>query len=143
MAEQEPTYEVPDESQAKTILEGRYEEAACILEDQDQVERLLQRLEKRLVDIPVAGEALSNLPALISLVRSYAKGEYKDIPVGAVVAVVAAILYVASTIDLVPDIIPLAGYLDDAAVVAACLSFVGTDLEEYRAWRLANGKQVV
>ena len=143
MADQQPTYEVPDASQAQSALEGRYEEAARILEDKDQVERTLQRLERKLKDIPVAGEALSSLPVLISLVRSYVKKEYTDIPIGSIVAVLAAILYTASTIDLVPDVIPIAGYLDDAAVVAACLAFVSSDVEEYRAWRAANGKQVV
>jgi len=71
------------------------------------------------------------------------KKEYTDIPIGSIVAVLAAILYTASTIDLIPDFIPIAGYLDDAAVIAACLSFVSSDVEEYRAWREVNGKQVV
>ena len=143
MTDQEPIYEVPDSAQAKSVLEGRYDEAAAILEDEDQVERVLQRLEKKLKDIPIAGEALSSLPVLISLVRSYVKKEYTDIPIGSIVAVLAAILYTASTIDLIPDFIPIAGYLDDAAVIAACLSVVSSDVEEYRAWREVNGKQVV
>ncbi|MBR3689885.1 MAG: DUF1232 domain-containing protein, partial [Eggerthellaceae bacterium] len=73
----------------------------------------------------------------------YVKKEYTDIPIGSIVAVLAAILYTASTIDLIPDFIPIAGYLDDAAVIAACLSVVSSDVEEYRAWREAHGKQVV
>ncbi len=143
MTEQEPIYEVPDAAQAKSVLEGRYEEASAILKDEDKVERVLQRLEKKLDVIPIAGEALSSLPVLISLVRSYVKKEYADIPIGSIVAVLAAILYTVSTIDLIPDVIPIAGYLDDAAVIAACLSFVNSDVEEYRAWRAANGKQLL
>ena len=143
MTEQEPIYEVPDSTQAKSVLESRYEEAAVLLGDEDKVERVLQRLEKKLKDIPVAGEALSSLPVLVSLVRSYVKEEYTDIPIGSIVAVLAAILYTASTVDIIPDVIPIAGYLDDAAVIAACLSFVSSDVEEYRTWRAANGKQVM
>ena len=109
MTEQEPIYEVPDSTQAKSVLESRYEEAAVLLGDEDKVERVLQRLEKKLKDIPVAGEALSSLPVLISLVRSYVKKEYTDIPIGSIVAVLAAILYTASTIDIIPDVIPIAG----------------------------------
>ena len=143
MTDQEPIYEIPDAAKAQSVLESKYEEAARVLKDEDQIERLLQSLEKLLKDIPLAGEAISSLPVLISLVRSYVKKEYTDIPVGSVVAVVAAILYTVSTIDFIPDFIPVAGYLDDAAVIAVCLNHVSSEVEEYRAWRVANGKQLV
>lgn len=143
MTDQDPIYEIPTPEQAKSVLESKYEEAARVLEDEDQIERLLQKLEKLLKDIPLAGEAVSSLPVLISLVRSYVKKEYTDIPVSSVVAVVAAILYTLSTIDLIPDFVPVVGYLDDAAVIAFCLNHVSNEVEEYRAWRVANGKQLV
>ena len=130
-----------DEEKAARLLAGGYEEAAKIVQDEDRLERLLQRLEKKLSLIPVAGDMLSKVPAMVSLVRSYAKGEYRDLPLGSVLAIVAAILYVVNQVDLIPDFIPGAGYLDDAAVLAVCLKLVGDDVDEYVAWRKANGKQ--
>ena len=37
--------------------------------------------------------------------------------------------------DIIPDIIPVIGYLDDAAVIAACLAMVRQDLHNYWKWR--------
>lgn len=121
-------------------LEKRYDEAAKLLEDNDEIERVLQRLEKKLADLPVVGGIFADVPVMISLVRSYIIKEYPDIPIGSIVAVVAGILYIVSPVDLIPDVTPGAGYLDDAGVVAICLALIGSDLDEYKEWRKANGK---
>ena len=72
---------------------------------------------------------------LFNLVRDYASGEYRDIPFNIVAAVGAALLYVLSPIDLIPDFIPVIGYLDDAAVIAFCLSLIERDLAAYKVWK--------
>ena len=72
---------------------------------------------------------------LISLIKDYSKGDYKNIPWGSISAIVFALLYVLLPIDLIPDFIPIAGFLDDAAVVALCLRLVRDDLEQYKMWR--------
>ena len=41
-----------------------------------------------------------------------------------------------------PDSIPVLGYFDDAAVVAACWKLVDTDVEEYIKWREKNNKVI-
>ena len=41
--------------------------------------------------------------------------------------------YALSPIDLIPDFIPLVGYVDDAAVIAACLAMVREDLARFKA----------
>jgi hypothetical protein len=52
------------------------------------------------------------------------------------IATVIALVYALSPIDLLPDLIPLAGFLDDAAILAILLEFfVAGDLLRYRAWR--------
>ena len=72
---------------------------------------------------------------LFNLVRDYASGEYREIPFNIVAAVGAALLYVLSPIDLIPDFIPVIGYLDDAAVIAFCLSLIERDLAAYKVWK--------
>ncbi len=53
-------------------------------------------------------------------------------------AIVAALLYVLSPVDLIPDAIPIIGMVDDALVVAACLKLVKQDLADFEAWRIAK-----
>ena len=131
-----------EEKEAKEELEKGYEKAEELLKDQDKLERVLRRLENKLKNIPVAGKKLAMVPMMISLVKSYVKKEYTDIPIGTIVAVISALVYVLSPIDLIPDIIPGVGYIDDTAVVAACLLLVGSDIEEYQKWRTENKKML-
>lgn len=82
------------------------------------MERFLERLENKLKKVPIVGKKLSNVPMLVSLVRSYVRKDYQDIPIGSMIAIVSALIYFVSPIDLLPDGIPVLGYVDDAAVFA-------------------------
>ena len=106
------------------------------------MERFLQRLEKKLRVIPYAGDKLANISIMASLLRSYVKKEYQDIPIGSIIAILSALIYFVSPIDIIPDSIPIIGYFDDAAVVAACWKLVETDVEEYIKWRKENNKEL-
>lgn len=45
--------------------------------------------------------------------------------------VLGALVYFISPVDAIPDIAPLIGYLDDLAVIAAVLKFMGKELTPY------------
>ena len=114
--------------------------AKKLLEDQDKMERFLQRLENKLKKIPAVGKKLSNVPVMISLVRSYIKKEYVDIPIGSIIAIVGALIYFFSPVDLIPDSIPILGYCDDALVIGIAWKLVESDVIEYQKWQFENGK---
>lgn len=119
------------------------EGAKKLLNDEDRMERFLERLERKLKKIPIVGRNLSNVPMLVSLVRSYIKKDYRDIPIGSIIAIVSALIYFLSPIDLLPDSIPVLGYVDDAAVFAFVWKMVEDDVEEYKKWQDKNGKRVI
>jgi uncharacterized membrane protein YkvA (DUF1232 family) len=48
---------------------------------------------------------------------------------------VFALLYILNPIDIIPDVIPIFGYLDDVMVFGFCLDFVEADLEKYGQMR--------
>lgn len=77
----------------------------------------------------------SDVVLLISLVRDYYRGHYRQVPYRSIAAVVAGLLYVLNPVDLIPDFIPIIGYLDDAMVIAICLKLVESDLASYQAWK--------
>lgn len=89
------------EKTAKENLEKNYEKATELLKDEDQLERFLQRLEKKLKVIPYAGDKLADIPIMVSLVRNYVRKEYADVPIGTIIAIISALIYFVSPIDFV------------------------------------------
>ena len=131
-----------DEEKAKAVLEQGYKEAEDMLADVDKTERFLQQLEQKLNDIPLAGNALADIPILISLVRSYMQKEYTEAPYGSMLAIVSVLIYIISPIDLMPDSIPVLGQLDDVAVIALFWPLIETDVRDYVQWRNENNKTI-
>ena len=128
-----------DKDKAENFLNTSLQKAEEFIRDEDKLESLLEQLEKKLKTVPVAGGALSYIPALISLVRSFVKREYRKVPVATLLAIVATLLYWLAPMDVLMDIIPGIGFVDDAAVIAGALSMVKKDLNEYMMWRRSRG----
>ena len=82
------------------------------------------------------------MPTLVSLVRSYLNKEYTEAPIGTIVSIVTALLYIISPIDLIPDSIPVLGHLDDVAVIAFCWPLIKSDVKHYEEWREKNHKML-
>lgn len=137
----EKKIEVSEEEAQKLLNKGK-KKAEETINDVDKFERLLQRIEKKLKLVPIAGTTLAIVPTMISLVKSYVEKEYTDIPIGSVIAMVSALIYFASPVDLIPDNVPVIGYVDDMAVITVCLKMVQSDIDEYLEWREKNGKNI-
>jgi len=82
-------------------------------------------------NVPLIGKYVETIHWMVLLVIDYKKGVYRDIPYNSIAAIVFALLYFLSPIDIIPDYIPIIGYLDDIAVLELCLKFVNSDLENY------------
>lgn len=123
------------EQQAAEELKKNTAKAEKLLKDRDKLEEFLQKMENKLKTIPVAGEYLSEVPVLASMIKSYIRKEYTEIPAGSICAIIGAMLYLINAFDIIPDIIPGVGHLDDALIIAACLKLVESDVREYREWR--------
>jgi len=105
---------------------GEHEVAAAARSGAEKVRELEQTIPRSLETI------WADVKLLVSMVRDYVSGTYRDVPFGTIAAVTAAILYFVSPFDMMPDFIPGIGYIDDAAVIALCLRMVHADIEKYR-----------
>eukprot|EP00981_Chlorochromonas_danica_P013168 scaffold5931_cov173-Ochromonas_danica.AAC.6 len=54
------------------------------------------------------------------------------------VLIITSLIYFISPVDLIPDIIPLVGLLDDIGVIGLTIRQIKVELVSFRAWR-ANG----
>lgn len=72
---------------------------------------------------------------IFAMLRDTIAGEYTEVPWGTVAALAGVLLYVLTPIDLVPDVIPIFGFADDAAVLALAIKCCGSDIAKYKAWK--------
>ena len=124
-----------NKQQALEELQSRYQKADALLRDDAKMEPFLEKLEKKLKWIPFVRQELKMIPILISMVRSYWKKDYTRVPRRTMLAIVSALIYFLSPIDVIPDWIPLLGQLDDALVIATCWKLVNDDIDDYRTWK--------
>ncbi|HON28410.1 MAG TPA: YkvA family protein [Mesotoga infera] len=105
---------------------------------------LLASVVKYLADPRVKKEViglLERLNLMISLIRDYFNGSYRRLPVNTLVWLVAALIYFVSPVDVIPDIIPVIGFLDDAGVIAMVFSNFNRDITAYKNWLEAGDTQ--
>jgi uncharacterized membrane protein YkvA (DUF1232 family) len=72
---------------------------------------------------------------LTALVKDWRAGKYRQALYGTIAAVVFALLYVFNPFDIIPDVLPFVGAVDDATVIGACLMLIERDLNKYRNWK--------
>jgi len=108
---------------------------------EDDIRKVLNReddIEKKVRGEGPLKEYIDAVKTMFSLLKAYWSGEYREIPWLTIAAIVAALLYVFSPIDLIPDFIPIFGLVDDAFVIAACLKLVKQDLADFEAWQASS-----
>ena len=99
------------------------------------LEKVALWLEK-IRNTPVLGNLVEDLMTMTQMVSDCFRGIYEDLPRGTVIGICAALFYAFSPVDLILDIIPFAGYLDDAAVIGLILELgLARDLMQYRDWK--------
>ena len=123
------------EEQVKEALESGYAQSETLLNDKDELDDFLYRLEQKIKEMQLVGEEFAVIPIMISLIKQYVEGKYTTVPYGTILAIMSALIYVLSPVDIIPDFIPFVGHLDDVAVIGLCLSMVKTDIESYDEWR--------
>lgn len=84
----------------------------------------------------VLGSIKNKFITLVSLVKAYATGEYRDISRTSVLAVVAALVYFLSPIDLIPDFIPMFGFADDIALLTFVFGRIREEIEKFELWEM-------
>ncbi len=76
-----------------------------------------------------------DVKVFLSMLKDFFTRVYTEVPMGTIMAIVGSLLYLLCPLDLIPDAIPVVGFLDDAAILAACIKAVRIDIEKYKAFK--------
>lgn len=121
------------------MQERRLKEDAAQV-DRADIKTLLARwprLQRRVQSSPRLRPFVDDIATAYELLRDYVAGRYQAIPWSSIAAIAAALLYVLNPLDMIPDLLPFVGFIDDAGILAICWRMVQKDIEAYRRFRAA------
>ena len=84
---------------------------------------------------------ISQVRLAMALIKDYRNKTYTDIPWRSIALITGAILYFVNPFDMVPDMLPVFGFGDDAMLFAAMFKSIQADLDKYREWKEANADE--
>lgn len=77
------------------------------------------------------GALAGDFITLLKMVKSYFSGEFEISKID-LAMIIGAIVYVASPIDALPDFIPVAGFIDDTAIVGFVIKKFKDLIDKYK-----------
>lgn len=99
--------------------------------------------EKILKNKKTLGKLFSDVTLVFGLCKDYIRGNYRKAPKKTIAALLFSLVYFFSPIDVIPDFIPIIGYLDDVAVFSSILAFAQKDIKAYSEYLKSVGKEHV
>jgi uncharacterized membrane protein YkvA (DUF1232 family) len=117
---------------ALKMFRGLTKAATQYLRDKERLRHLLT--EAVSIAQGRGGKLFKDIQLLVRLLKASLGGAYTGLSVRKLVAIVAAMLYLISPLDVIPDFIPVVGYVDDAAVIAWVLKSIAEELKNFRMW---------
>ena len=139
--ELEDVFDEMDMDEINNQLEAHEEEVRKNWNDDEKIQKILDgalTLVKKLSNLPFVGKYIADVPILVMLGNDYRKKEYTAIPLASVISITAALAYLVSPIDIIPDSLPLVGHLDDGVVLYIVLEALHNDIEDYRIWKVEH-----
>ena len=81
---------------------------------------------------------INQIRLTLSLISDFKNKRYNEIPWRSIAFLAAAVLYFVNPFDMVPDLLPVFGFTDDALLFAAVFKSIQEDLEKYCNWKGYN-----
>ncbi len=119
----------------KSAFKKTLENAKELIGDRSKLENLIYDAYDKIGNIKIGNTKLSILlekvEVFIKMIRAYVKGEYRELPLQSIILIVAGLLYFINPFDIVPDFIPVAGYLDDLSIIIWITTSIDKDIKKF------------
>lgn len=129
-------------STEKRFFDRFKEKAIKIVGNSSELKGLLVKVQKKMDDMEgddsLKGKIVAYLNLIIRMISNSVSGRYPDMPWQTLVMIVAGLIYFIAPIDALPDFIPVAGFLDDATILAWLGKSFQDDLSKYKEWEKLN-----
>lgn len=109
--------------------------AGKILSDSFKTRVFVNQIMEKVKDNKYIGSYFEHLRSMCGLLSDYTLLEYTEVDPNNAIMIASALVYLVSALDIVPDIMPFIGYLDDVAVLAYVISKIRVEIVKYNVWR--------
>lgn len=86
-------------------------------------------------NVSALANLLGDIGTVYDLIRDTVSGRYRGISKSTLALLAGGLAYLALPVDLVPDFIPVAGWLDDAAVLTWIFSQSAAEICKYKEYK--------
>jgi len=121
--------------QNKSAFGKMLQEAREIINDREKLEELIYEAYVKIGNVKIGNTKLAALfekvELFIQMIRAYVKGEYRELPIRTIILIAAGLLYFINPLDLIPDIIPITGYLDDLSIIIWIAHSIDKDIQKF------------
>jgi uncharacterized membrane protein YkvA (DUF1232 family) len=74
------------------------------------------------------------------LARAYALGHYRAVPWRTMLILLAAVIYFINPLDLIPDLLPVAGFTDDFAILIWAYKSIEEEIDKFVTWESSQAR---
>lgn len=79
---------------------------------------------------------------LYNYLKDVATGKYKDYHTNSLLFMVAAVIYLITPVDFIPDVLPL-GLIDDMMIISWALNVSADELKRYKKTVIDSDKKII
>jgi uncharacterized membrane protein YkvA (DUF1232 family) len=126
------------------INEEFVKEGAKKITEKD-VQKVVDRSEKIKEKFTLYGPLkrfMNDARLLIAMIKDFSRRNYRQVPFATIGAIAFTLLYVLNPFDIIPDMLPFIGQVDDASVFAAAMMLIQRDLRQYQKWKETQPPQL-
>jgi len=116
-------------------FKGAFSRAKQIIDQPHKLDELLSKGKKKAEKSQTAlYKVWEDFQCLWRMIEAWRKGDYKKAPWKSILYALVAIIYFINPFDVVPDFIPIAGFIDDVGMISFVLKTIQNDLNEFKNW---------
>ena len=112
--------------------------AGRVLNDPHRLSKLLEATRKKILNLEIEAVDFKGIMGTIRtffrMILAFKSGQYQDVPWLTILMVVAALIYFVTPFDLLPDFIPVTGYIDDFSIILTVFNRFKEDIVAFQAW---------
>lgn len=121
-----------------TFGKARKEAEANYVGSESKSFNLLSAVLKLLSDPRVkreVGRFFGRIKLFTEMLTEYFRGNYREVPMKTIILITAALIYLVSPLDAIPDFLIGIGFVDDGAVIAYVFNSLNEDIESFKNWK--------